>query len=61
MRLDEVIERLRELRQPVTLFGETLEDRVRRLHECEEKETDDHRKTKEDTLKSFIPTTESLL
>jgi len=51
---------LRELNQPATLFGESLDDRIKRLHEWEEKVTDDHRRAKEDTLKTFIPSEQSL-
>lgn len=52
----EVINRLRELRQPTTLFGESDIDRYNRLVECEEKFGDDIRKGEEDeTSISFLP------
>lgn len=44
----------------MTLFGEGLDDRVKRLQEVEDRTTDDHRESKEDTLKSFLPSSEAM-
>lgn len=52
----EVILRLRILKQPVTLFGESDADRFNRLLKCEESRASDMKKAdRDETSKSFIP------
>ena len=52
----DVISRLRLLKQPATLFGETDADRYQRLLACEESRASDLKKSERDeTAKSFLP------
>ena len=53
---DEVISRLRHLKQPATLFGESDDQRFNRLVECEAQSAKGMKKAdKDETAKSFIP------
>ena len=53
---EEVIARLRHLKQPVTLFGESDEQRFDRLVDCEAQSAKGMKKAdKDETAKSFIP------
>ena len=57
----DVIHRLRTLRQPVTLFGETELDRYKRLLLLEEKSSKELRKAdRDETARSFIPEDEEV-
>lgn len=54
--VEDVVRRLRKIGQPKTLFGETDEDRLRRLLKCEAEmvvdELDDHGVTGKNVLKA---------
>lgn len=52
----EIVFRLRLMKQPATLFGESDEDRYQRLLMMEEKIASDMKKSdKDETAKSFVP------
>lgn len=51
----EVILKLRELRQPVTLYGENERDRYNRFVLCEGKYGYDVKKDTQDTSRSILP------
>lgn len=59
--LKEVIHRLRAMKQPATLFGETEEDRYQRLLAFEERNAVDMKRgDRDETATSFLPQDEDI-